>query len=210
MGSEATYTARVTKIMHHCVQRQPLYCAAKPPTTGLQNISTYQWRFLYTYPRDGPINGAIKNTAVIFARWCGGNKSALLPAPTAKAGLPVRPAKNRHTIKLAKLLLNPAPSVNSVKTGEDNKYTIFLPCFSLRGALMIGPNARPSVYTVIPTSAAVRETLNSAMISARAGVYTDVPNVLRRLVVERSERPECYLHREPEEAWSGGMVDAQP
>lgn len=124
------------------------------------------------------MNGAIRNTAVIFARWCGGNRSALLPAPTARAGLPVRPAKKRHTIKLAKLLLNPAPSVKSMKTGDESRYTIFLPCFSLSGALMMGPKPRPSVYTVIPTSAAVRDTLNSDMMSARAGVYTDVPKVL--------------------------------
>lgn len=43
----------------------------------------------------------------------------------------------------------------------------------------MGPNPSPRVYSVIPNNAAVRETLKSAMISARAEVYTDVPKVLR-------------------------------
>lgn len=179
IGREAMYTASATKIMHHCVQRQLLYCAAKPPTTGLKDVSITLHELILTHPKDGPRNGAIRNSAVAFARWCGGNRSALLPAPTARAGLPVIPAKKRHTRKLAKLLLNPAPTVNSAKTGDEITYTIFLPYFSLRGALVMGPKPRPSVYTVIPKSPTVREMLKSAMMSARAGVYTDVPKVLQ-------------------------------
>lgn len=50
MGREAMYTASVTKTIHHCVQRQPLYCAAKPPTTGLTavNVITFLARISYS------------------------------------------------------------------------------------------------------------------------------------------------------------------
>ena len=114
----------------------------------------------------------------------------LLPAPTASAGLPVRPAKKRHTMRLAKLLLNPAPSVKRMNTGDERRYTIFLPYFSLIGAEKTGPKASPMVYTVIPARAAVRETLKSAMMSASAGVYTEVPKVL--CLVSAAIETSCY------------------
>jgi hypothetical protein len=40
--------------------------------------------------------------------------SALVPAPTASTGPPSVPAKNLHTSRLARELLNPAPRMNSM------------------------------------------------------------------------------------------------
>jgi len=71
IGNPITYTASVTKIIHHCVQRHPIYCAANPPTTGLHIVSkhppTILRRYNKTHPNDGPANGAIRNSAVTFA-----------------------------------------------------------------------------------------------------------------------------------------------
>lgn len=120
----------------------------------------------------------MRNTLVTTALCRGENKSAFVPAPTANAGLPVKPAKNRHTIKLAKWFENPAPSVKSINMGADTRYTIFRPYFSESGAEKMGPKPRPRVYTVRPTNAVVRDVWKAAMISGTAGVYTEVPNVL--------------------------------
>jgi hypothetical protein len=98
-----------------------------------------------TYPKAGPRNGAMRNILVTTALCLGRNRSAFVPAPTANAGLPVRPARNRHMMSDARLLENPAPSVKSMNMGEDVMYTILRPCFSLNGAEMMGPKPRPSV-----------------------------------------------------------------
>lgn len=91
-------------------------------------------------------------------------------APTARAGLPVKPAKSLHTKKLPKLLESPAPSVKSMNIGADNRYTSFRPAHSDSGAEMTGPTARPSVYNVSPRIATVRETSNCDVIEESAGV----------------------------------------
>ncbi|KAH8624071.1 Polyamine transporter 4 [Alternaria alternata] len=89
IGKAMMYTNKARKRMHHWVHFQVLYCATNPPTTG------------FTYPIEGPAKGAIKNKLVVRARLCGGYRSAFVPAPTASPGLPARPAKNRHMIRLA-------------------------------------------------------------------------------------------------------------
>lgn len=147
--------------MHHCVQRQPLYWATKPPTIGLaQSVSTFDSQIVSrptTHPSEGPANGAIRNMLVAMARTRGGNKSAFVPAPTASAGLPDRPAKNRHTHTLAKLFESPTPSVKSINIGLDVRYTSFRPWPSLNGAVTTGPKARPNVKKVRPRIALVRD-----------------------------------------------------
>lgn len=135
-----------------------------------------------THPSTGPVKGAAMNMLDDTARLCGMNKSAYVPAPTANAGLPARPAKRRHMTRLGNVLEKPAPSVKSIKTGEETRYTIWRPLPSLSGALRIGPKARPSVYVVMPRSATVRETSKSRMTSATAGEKTEVPNVLDRFL----------------------------
>lgn len=82
---------------------------------------------------------------VVTARVLGGNRSALVPAPTARGGLPQTPAKKRHTISGAILFEKPDPKVNNMKIGAVTRYTIFRPYFSLRGAANTGPKPRPKV-----------------------------------------------------------------
>lgn len=143
-----------------------------------------------TYPILGPIKGAMRNRLETTARCLGGNRSAIVPAPTASAALPVLPAKKRHTINDPKLLEKPEPSVKSINIGADARYIIFRPCCSDSGALTMGPKPRPKVKTARPTSAAVREIEKSFMISGTPGVYTDVPKVLN--VVRVSVRVESF------------------
>lgn len=110
----------------------------------------------YTNPIAGPRNGASTKPLVLRALQRTLNISAVVPAPTASAGLPKNPAKNRHTIRLARLLENPAPRVNNMNKGGVVRYTICRPNISLIGAERIGPNARPRTYTVRGTRAVVR------------------------------------------------------
>lgn len=103
IGRAVIYTNKARKRMHHWVHFQVLYCATNPPTTGLSLSleSKTSWITSVTYPIEGPAKGAIKNKLVVRARLCGGYRSAFVPAPTASPGLPARPAKNRHMIRLA-------------------------------------------------------------------------------------------------------------
>ena len=128
IGNAARKTATEMKIMHHCVHRQFLYCAANPPTTGLcrrqfrslshQQVSTADKQ---TYPRLGPKNGATTKQLDTTALTLNTNRSATVPAPTASAGLPVIPAKKRHTMNGARLFEKPAPRVKSMKSGAETR-----------------------------------------------------------------------------------------
>ena len=71
----------------HCVQRQPLFWSAKPPTRG---------------PMAGPRNGARRNRAEAEARSKGAKRSDCVPAPTARHPEPRVPARKRQTRKVAK------------------------------------------------------------------------------------------------------------
>jgi hypothetical protein len=182
IGRQVGYTARDMKRIHHCVQRQLLYCTAKPPIKGLKlksQLHNSQWEASRkSYPREGPANGARRKKVVAMALVRGGNKSAFVPAPTARTGLPKNPAKNRHTRREPKFWENPAPSVKSIITGRDVLYTMLRPCISLNGAAKTGPNASPMTYNERPRRAAVDDTWNRSIIWCVAGVYTDEPNVL--------------------------------
>jgi hypothetical protein len=147
----------------HCVHCQFLYCATKPPRKG---------------PRDGPRKGAIRKKPVALALSRGGNISARVPPPTAKTGLPVVPAKNRHTSSEANVFEKPAPKVKSAHIGRDTLYTICRPKFSEIGEAIMGPQASPRTYKVTPRRAAVGDTSNLSAISLYAGEYTEDPNVL--------------------------------
>lgn len=112
MGKAMMAAISVMKIWHHCVHRQDLYCATKPPMTG---------------PNTGPVKGAARNILVATARLWGTKRSAFVPAPTASDGLPARPARRRQMMRLAKELEKPAPSVKSMKIGEETRYTNLRP-----------------------------------------------------------------------------------
>ena len=78
-----------------------------------------------------------------MARWTGGHRSALVPAPTASDGEPKNPAKKRQTTNDAKLSEKPAPSVKRAARGKEMMYTDFRPKDSERGAARTGPNPKP-------------------------------------------------------------------
>jgi hypothetical protein len=80
-----------------------------------------------THPSEVPRNGARRNRIVALARWAGGNRSALVPAPTARTGPPHRPAKKRQISSEANEVLNPAPRLNSMLRGSEIRYTTSLP-----------------------------------------------------------------------------------
>lgn len=82
---------------------------------------------MMAYPRQGPMKGIQRKVDVDKARQCGGNTSEFVPAPTASTGDPAMPAKNRQMTILANVLLNPAPSVNSMLIGRERRYTISRP-----------------------------------------------------------------------------------
>jgi hypothetical protein len=69
-----------------------------------------------TYPIAVPRKGARRNMDVALARLLGGKRSAFVAAPTARTGLPVRPAKKRQMSKDARLVEKPAPRVKSMLT----------------------------------------------------------------------------------------------
>jgi hypothetical protein len=78
-----------------------LVLGSEPPddrTTTVSNGKGDYW--VDTHPNAGPAKGAARNMLVAMARWRGVNKSAFVPAPTASAGLPARPAKNLQMTRL--------------------------------------------------------------------------------------------------------------
>lgn len=155
-----------------------MYCDTKPPIIGLSRVRIrINQDESATYPNTGPAKGEKRNKLIATARSFGRNTSTLVPPPTAKTGLPARPANNRHTQRLVNDLEKPAPRMKSMKIGADTKYTILRPWPSLSGAVRMGPIARPSVYVVIPRIATVRETPKSSMMFVKAGEYIDVPVV---------------------------------
>jgi hypothetical protein len=97
---------------------------SKAANDGARNIvlayssGSIEYQCKRTHPKAGPANGANKNKLVAIALNFGGNKSAFVPAPTAKTGLPVVPARNLQTRKPANELLNPAPRVKSMEMGR--------------------------------------------------------------------------------------------
>lgn len=84
------------KRIGHWVQRQPLACAAKPPTGG---------------PSAGPRKGARRKIDDAAAREMGAKTSEFVPAPTARQPEPSMPAKKRQTTRVPKFLAKPAPRV---------------------------------------------------------------------------------------------------
>lgn len=130
ISTATVYALNVTKIMLHWLHCQLLYCAVNPPTTGLSQSAQREKQNCQreiAYPREGPANGAARKMLVASARCRRGNRSAFVPAPTASAGLPVNPARNRQIARLPNELENPAPSVKSMKIGPDTMYTIRRP-----------------------------------------------------------------------------------
>lgn len=65
------------------------------------------------HPKDGPSNGITTKNAVGIGRSTGFHISAILPSPTSRQGLPMRPAKNLVIQSETIVLENPAPIVKS-------------------------------------------------------------------------------------------------
>jgi hypothetical protein len=108
------------------------------------------------------------------------NKSATVPAPTARHGAPATAANVLHTSNPAKVSLNPAPMMNSMYSGMLTLYTIALPRVSEIGAASIGPIARPSTKSESGRRAAVCETWNLCAMAKTPGVIIEEPAVTER------------------------------
>lgn len=65
----------------------------------------------------GPRKGAVTKHANGISRSAGDHMSERVAAPIESPGLPASPARNRHIVKAAMLFENPAPRVNSAKSG---------------------------------------------------------------------------------------------
>lgn len=87
----------------------------------------------------------------------------MVPPLTLNAGLPKKPAKNRHTSREAMLFDTAAPITNSVAMGRLTRKTINRPAVSLNGAAMTGPKARPRQNSDTPSRDTLEETWYCAM-----------------------------------------------
>lgn len=67
--------------------------------------------------------------------------SAIVPAPTATAGAPKLPDKNRHINTVPIFWLRPVAIVKRIEVGKLMRYTAFRPKVSEIGAPIMGPNA---------------------------------------------------------------------
>lgn len=112
-------------------------------------------------PMQGPIKGAMTNSAVAGPRRAGGHMSAIVPPPTLKAGLPKTPAKKRQMTTPPILLDVAAPTRKRIQMGSPRRYTISRPADSLSGAPMTGPNANPRQKSEMPRRDTVSETWRS-------------------------------------------------
>ena len=121
---------------------------------------------------------------VAAALVAGGQRSAMVPAPTARQGDPKKPAKKRQVAKDVMLREKPAPSVKAAASGIDNLYTARRPEDSLMGAARTGPKASPRTYRETPSRATVVDTPNFTATSAVPGAYTEEPKETHS---ERSE-----------------------
>lgn len=87
--------------------------------TNLQDQLHIQEAHINTYPSAGPKKGMVINSPLGAARSSSLNKSAIVPAPIAKAGENPIPAKNRKMHSAAMLCVNPAPTVNIAPSGAE-------------------------------------------------------------------------------------------
>ena len=113
-----------------CYGEEEDYPLRPAPTFPLGDEATYdgacpyhrQWQLKQgersVLPKVGPEKGANMKMLIATALVAGGNRSAIVPAPTANAGAPNTPAKNRQIMKDAMFWEQPAPSVNSAKAGK--------------------------------------------------------------------------------------------
>ena len=81
--------------------------------------------------------------AVAFPLESGAIMSAMMPPPSARHALPLNPAKNRRTIRVAIVLENPQPSVKVTKRIFVILNIVVRPNISLMGAHSKGPAAKP-------------------------------------------------------------------
>lgn len=96
-------------------------------------------------PKAGPINGArMTKTDANPPPSSITHISAIVPAPTARVGLPNAPERNLHINSVSRFWASPAPMVKRNETGRVSKYTALRPWVSDIGAPIIGPKASPS------------------------------------------------------------------
>jgi hypothetical protein len=143
----------------------------------MNQLQDYQVKSVYifkeenwsTHPTPVAKNGPRVNKLVVKTRFSGGYRSAFVPAPTARAGPPNKPAKNRQMITVSIFPASPAPMVKSPKRGIVMRYTGRLPRVSLAGEPIIGPNASPRTKVVNPMSPTSLLTLNRLETSSTDG-----------------------------------------
>jgi len=104
--------------------------------------------------------------------------SANVPSISTRHGPPKKPAKNRQTVREAKLLDVPAPIMKRLKMGKLMKYTRDRPTCSLRCGVVIGAKAIPTRYNENGKMATVRDTLNFVCTSPIPAVYDVRPKAL--------------------------------
>ena len=126
------------------------------------------------------LTGIMMKNEDAIARSLAAYISAFVPAPTARTGPPMVPAKNLQTSRLASESLNPAPRMNSMYASADTLYTTDRPYVSEIGAAIMGPTARPSTNRDRARMETVRDTPNRSAISGVEGVIIDEPQVTEK------------------------------
>lgn len=122
-----------------------------------------------SYPNAGPRKGIVIYNPLGVALFSGRWVSAIVPAPIARAGENVIPAKKRRMHRVQMFCEKPAPTVKIAPRGADTRYTTRRPYVSDIGAARSGPNPRAKTYSVRGSRATVEETPNCAIIAGTAG-----------------------------------------